>query len=295
MIGVLPAIVAAIGFALFQLVNGRALAGVDVYRGTATLLGVGALVLAAISLVTQDLRLLTAAPLASFLFVSAAGFVHFFCGWTFLGIAQVQLGVARAGILIATVPLFGAVLAAVFLDEALTVPMVVGLFAVVGGISLVVRARAGGRVTGTGSTGGVLAGLATALCWASSPILIRLGLEELPSPILGATVGLITSASVYVLAMAVTGRRVQRARVDASTRRLMVLGGVLVSLSIWMQWTAFDLARVATVLALLQLTPVVVLLVSMRLAGGDIAVGRTPLVGGATLTVAGSLVIVLLG
>src|SRR4030067_659525 len=40
-------------------------------------------------------------------------------------------------------------------------------------------------------------GLATALCWAISPIFIRHGLRAVPSPLIGVTVGLAASAAAY--------------------------------------------------------------------------------------------------
>jgi drug/metabolite transporter (DMT)-like permease len=293
-VGVIPAVLAAVGFASFQLVNRRALSGVDVFRGTATLLGVGAALLLLVAWLTGGLALVPAAPVSALLFCAAAGFVHFFCGWTLLGWSQVRLGVAKTGILIGTVPLFGALVAAVALDERLTAPAVLGLLIVTAGVA-VVSARGGTGVTSvTDARVGVAAGLATALCWSVSPVLIRQGLEGLPSPLAGAAIGMFASALVYAAAVMLTARRAGRAAVVNRTRQLLLLGGVLVSLSIWMQWVAFDLAPVASVLALLQLTPVTVVLLASRLGGDELTgtVARRVWTG-ASLTVAGSLVLVL--
>jgi drug/metabolite transporter (DMT)-like permease len=293
-VGVVPAVLAAVGFALFQLVNRRALSGVDVFRGTATLLGVGAAILLLIAWVTGGLALVPSAPVAALLFCAAAGFVHFFCGWTLLGLSQVRLGVARTGILLGTVPLFGALVAAAALDEGLTAPAVLGLLIVTTGVA-VVSARGGTSVLGiVDARVGVAAGLGAALCWSVSPVLIRQGLEGLPSPLAGAAIGMFASALVYTAAVVLTGRRAGRAAVIVRTWQLLLLGGTLVSLSIWMQWVAFDLAPVASVLALLQLTPVTVVVLASRLGGDELkgAVARRVWTG-ASLTVAGSLVLVL--
>lgn len=288
--GVLPALTAAVGFAVFQTVNRRALSTVDVYRGTATLLTVGSAALAVLAATTQDLSLVRSAPPRSLWYFAAAGFVHFFCGWTFLGMSQVRLGAARTGIVIGTVPLFGALLATVFLSEPLTAVTTLGLVIVVAGVA-VVSARGGTTTIATRDVRlGVLAGLATALCWSSSPVLIRAGLEGLSSPLIGATIGMASSAVVYTALVASRGRR---GAVGRRTWGLLLTAGVAVSSSIWMQWTAFDLAPVASVLALLQLTPIVVVLFATRsgmerLSGA--AAVRTW--AGTGLTVAGSLLLI---
>jgi drug/metabolite transporter (DMT)-like permease len=295
MVGVVPALLAAVGFAMFQIVNRRALAGVDVYRGTATLLAVGSVVLGGIAFASGDAPLLAAAPIAAIAYCAAAGFVHFFCGWTLLGLSQMRLGVARTGVVIGTVPLFGAVIAAVFLDEELSPIAVAGLVLVVAGVGVVISARSAPVVGSVGRPAvGVAAGLATALCWSVSPVLIRQGLADLPSPVMGAAIGAAACAAVYGLAIVLTRRRAQARPVTAATGKLLLLAGALVALSIWMQWTAFDLAPVAVVLSLLQLTPPSVVLLASWLSpeAGRIA-GRVWV--GSGVTAAGSLVLILGG
>ena len=294
MAGVVPAVVAAFGFALFQLVNRRALQTVDVYRGTATLLGVGATLLLVIAALTGGLALVPAAPVSSLLLCAAAGFVHFFCGWTFLAWSQVRLGAARAGILTGTMPLFGALIAAVALDEPLSVVDMCGLAAVVMGTAIVTARRAAAAAAPTQTWQGVAAGLATALCWSSSPVLIRRGLEGLPSPLTGAALGMLASAVVYALAVVLSRRRATRPALAPHTVGLLLVAAVAVSLSIWMQWTAFDLAKIATVLALLQLTPILVVVLAPRISGDRLS-PRTQrrILLGAAATVSGSLLLVL--
>lgn len=296
MIGAVPALLAAVGFAGFQLVNRRALAGVDVYRGTATLLVVSTVVLGLVSLVTGELSLVLEAPMQAILFCAAAGFVHFFFGWTFLGMAQIRVGAARAGIMVGTVPLFGALLAALLLDEALSAFDVAGLLLVVAGVGIVVSARG---APPAGSQGrpvmGVLAGLATAACWSLSPILIRQGLEGLPSPVTGAGVGMAASAVGYGALLLATHRVATRQAVTSRTRQLLLVAGVAVGLSIWMQWTAFDLAPVAVVLTLLQLTPPLVVVLATRLAGEALGPARYRVGIGTAVTVSGSLLLILTG
>lgn len=294
MAGVLPALAAAIGFAVYQLCNRRALQTVDVYRGTASILAIGAALLMVVAGVTGGLALVPEAPVSALLFCAAAGFVHFFCGWTFLAWSQVRLGAARAGILVGTVPLFGALIAAVVLDEPLTGADVAGLVLVVGGVWLVMARRGVTTDTPPRQTRlGIAAGLATALSWSSSPVLIRQGLAGLPSPIAGAGLGMLASALVYGLAVVATRRRANRTALSGDTKGLLLIAGLAVSVSIWMQWTAYDLTDVATVLAILQLTPIVVVVLASRIGGDRLGTKAQRLVfAGAVLTVFGSLLLV---
>lgn len=292
--GVVPALLAAVAFAVYQLVNRRALQGVDVYRGTSTVMGVGAVLLLLVAGLTGGLAVVPSAPVSSLLLCAGAGFVHFFCGWTFLGWSQVRLGAARTGILVGTVPLFGALIAAVALAEPLSPLDALGLVVVVAGVAVVSARRGGGDAPGSQVRLGVLAGLGCALCWSSSPVLIRRGLEGLPSPLAGAAIGMLASALVYGAAVLLTRRRANRTPIEPGTTRLLLVVGLAASFAIWMQWTAFDVAPVATVLALLQLTPITVVVLASRIGGERLAGRALQLVLlGAALTVTGSLLLVL--
>jgi drug/metabolite transporter (DMT)-like permease len=296
MLGVVPALLAATGFAVFQIVNRRALSGIDVYRGTAALLATGTVVLGAITMLVGDAHLIGAAPLSSLGFCAAAGLVHFFFGWTLLGSSQVRLGVARTGVVIGTVPLFGALVAMVLLDERLTLAAMGGLVLVVAGVAIVISGRAGSAVGSADRSGvGVLLGLATALCWSVSPVLIRQGLEGLPSPAAGATIGMAASTAVYALAIVASHRRATRASVAGHTIHLLAAAGSIIAMAIWLQWTAFDLAPVATVLSLLQLTPPLVVLLATVTAKQPLGSLGWQVWTGTFVTVSGSLVLILGG
>lgn len=273
-VGVLPAMVAAIGFAAFQTINRRALSRIDVYRGTASVLGVGAVLLVGLTWVLHGPSSFVQAEAAAYGYFIAAGLLHFFCGWTLLGISQVHLGAARAGVVVGTLPLFGALVAATVLDEALTPLDVVALVLVVGGIALVAPVRRRSRAappadsreqpSGRKVVIGMVAGLMTALLWAISPVLIRGGLAFGAEPITGAAIGQAAAAALYGVAIAVTrGRRDPAARrIDSGTRRLLAAAAVAVAISIWMQWTAYHLAPVAVVLSVLQFTPPMVVAIA---------------------------------
>jgi len=286
---------AGIGFGLFQVVNRRVNAVVDVYLATFGLMAVSTAVLVAISALTEDpTRLRGATPLALATFASA-GFVHFFLGWTFLGLSQQRLGAARTGALLGSIPLIGAVLAVVALGEALTLRTLVALLVVVAGvvaISLRPRGAPGGPTAV--SLPGLGFCLATALCWSVSPLLIRVGLDRFASPILGVTVGIATTTLAYGVVVAVVRRR-GRGPQERLPLALMTLAGTLVALSIWWQWTAFQLAPIAAVLAVMQLSAPVVAIVSPLVSRDPLERGGVLLWVGLVCVLSGALTFLLGG
>jgi drug/metabolite transporter (DMT)-like permease len=137
MLGTLWAIVAGVGFGIFQTVNRRAGRGMDVYQATFILLVVSTVILVVASLATENLSLLQTAPPGALISFGLAGFIHFFVGWTLLNVSQKRVGAARTGALIGTTPLFATLIAAVLLNEFLSWPTLLGILLVVGGVYLV--------------------------------------------------------------------------------------------------------------------------------------------------------------
>jgi drug/metabolite transporter (DMT)-like permease len=131
------AIVAGLGFGVFQSFNRRAGRSIDSYLSTFMLLVVSSVVLAVVSLLTEDLSPLREAPLMAYVNFGLAGFVHFFLGWTFLTLSQKLVGAARTGALIGTTPLFAFAVGLVFFGEVLTLPVLIGVLLVMSGVYLV--------------------------------------------------------------------------------------------------------------------------------------------------------------
>lgn len=294
--GVLPALGAAVTFAVFQIVNARILSRTDVYLATRTVLIVGTVALGSITIVTDGFGPWSQASPRALLMSGAAGMLHFFLGWTLLGMGQQRIGAARTGALLGAVPLFGALSAWVLLGERLVAGQVVGLLVVTAGVGVIATATGASRTVGNrGTVAGVAAALGTALCWALSPTFIREALVELPSPSAAATVGLFTSAVLYTALIRIV-RRGAGPRLDGTGLSGMFgLGGLLVAVALWLQWTAFERTAVATVLVTLQLTPALMPMLA-RLAGlaGD-AVRMLPVYAGVVGIVSGSLLVILLG
>jgi drug/metabolite transporter (DMT)-like permease len=298
MTGVLWAAVSGVAFGLFQSTNRVALRGMDPYASTFLQLLISAAILVVVSVATEDLGRLAATPAVAWLSFSAAGLVHFFVGWTLLNLSQKRLGAVRTGPLLATNPLFGVVIAAVALHELPGALPLAGVALIVLGVYAVEldRLRRAGR-DGAGADerpgwAAMAFGLGAALCWAVSPILVRQGLRDLPSPLLGVTIGLVAATVAYGVALLPGRRRMPTSR-EALAWKL--LAGVLISAATWARWDAVSLAPVVVVLGLGLLTVPTVLATAPLLVGRQQERITAAILAGSTLVVAGALVLVLAG
>jgi drug/metabolite transporter (DMT)-like permease len=295
MTGAVWAVVAGLGFGVFQTINRRAIKGMDVFVATFLQLLVSAVVLAGASLATEDVAVLLTAPVGALVNFGLAGLLHFAIGWTFLNGSQKRIGAARTGALIGTTPLFGALIAMVTLNESLSVIALFGIALIVSGVYFtnnptVVKP---GEQPSSSRLQSLVIALGAPLCWAISPIFIRYGLEGLDSPLLGVTVGITASALGYGAALLLYRFRSPQRAISSEALTLKIVAGVLVGLSTWARWIALDFAAVATVLALsLVSVPTVNLLTPLLIDRQVERVTRQVWLGSA-LIVGGSLVLIL--
>jgi drug/metabolite transporter (DMT)-like permease len=298
MSGAMWALAAGAGFGLFQALNRQAVRGMDVYVATFVQLLVSSVVLIAISLVTEDVSLIFRAPASAILSFVAAGFFHFLIGWTLLNASQKRIGAARTSPLIATVPLFGVIVAAVSIHEFPTWLELIGIGIIVFGAYLVSKegVTSGTADNSTGKNGTLLSsawmGLAAAFFWAVSPIFIRLGLQGLPSPMLGVTIGVTASALSYAVILLWQRARWLGVTITHEAWTYKLLAGVLVGLSTWMRWVALDLAPIAVVLALTMISSPLVILLAPLVSGKHLERVTATLWAGTWLILGGALLLV---
>lgn len=143
--------------------------------------------------------------------------------------------------------------------------------------------------------GSVVSGLGVALCFSISPIFIRHGLELLPSPLLGVTIGMVFSALAYGMLLLLRRNHGVRTAISRNTMLYQIAAGVLVGLSTWARWIALDHAAVGVVLALGRLNVPVVILVSPFLIGQQLERVTPKVILGAVLIVGGSVLLALQG
>ena len=186
-------------------------------------------------------------------------------------------------------PLFGIVIAAVVLGQLPSAAALGGIAVMVGGAVLLSAPRAGTEMRWEDS----LFALGCAFLWALSPVFTLEGLEEVDSPLLGVTIGVVFSALVYALVLVLSpGTRRPVRDLPREGVALKMVGGAIVALATWGRWVALDLAAVGVVLALNLLAVPTVLILAPLFAGKGVERVDARVLGGAALVVAGSLLLI---
>jgi drug/metabolite transporter (DMT)-like permease len=142
---------------------------------------------------------------------------------------------------------------------------------------------------------GLACGILTGLCWATSPVLIRKGLEGLPSPTWGVTVGSV--AATIVLGAWVAVRRPAQLRAWRTTDgrtslrtpfAFLLIAGAAYGFGSVARAVAIDLAPVVIVLPLVQTATLFTAILSPLLLGRHVEHVPPRLLFGAILVVIGS-------
>lgn len=252
------ALVAAIGFAFLQVSNRKSNLLVDAYRTAFGLLVAVEVVLVVRAALFGTAGVIMDAPADAVYYFSLAAFLHFVGGWTLLGLSQQRIGVARTGALVSAAPIIGTLVAAVGLDEALTTPVVIGVLLAVAGVALISMS---GGVAGGSSWRRPWLALTVATIWGTTPLWIRLGLEQFDHPVEGLTIGLGFSVLAYAILLTVGGAW-RRGSIPSAAVRWMVIGGVSGAIAVAAQWVSYDLTTIAVAITVQQLSvPLVMALV----------------------------------
>jgi len=148
--------------------------------------------------------------------LAGAGLVHFIFG-RILGFTSVRLiGANRAVPIYTTNVIIAITLGILLLGESFTVSLLVAAALVFSGIILIsFSGNAGKKTAGDESlVVGILTALGAALCWGISPILVKVGLGELNSPLLAAFISYAASTIIVCIWLAAPKNFEKLRRVD---------------------------------------------------------------------------------
>jgi uncharacterized membrane protein len=136
-----------------------------------------------------------------------------------------------------------------------------------------------------------LFGLGTAICFAISAIFIRNGLEGLPSPLLGVSIGMIITTVVYGVVLIFRCKQIQQGPIPRDAWLFQVAAGAMVGLATWARWIALDMAPVAVVMTLGRTNVPVVIFLAPLLVGRKAERVTARVWLGAALIVAGAVIL----
>jgi len=245
MLAILLGLCASFWFALSMIVINRGVLAIDYFRGLLTNLGVNALFLWLYVLIFSDrIELWTPANLIFVLVgIFVPGVARFFM---FKGMER--LGASITSCLTNGTPLFATLFAVSFLNEQPTVTNILGTLSIVAGIIALTWKGA----TKTWRTGDLLFPLTAAFLFAARDNLVRFGLLQIHSPLLGATIAATTSFITMSVLYLLFEEKKPLQETSPKGFQLFAAAGFMNFLSYAFAYTALSMERVSVISPLIN-------------------------------------------
>jgi drug/metabolite transporter (DMT)-like permease len=306
-------------FGFSQLSSRKGLAGIAVDQGTFIMIVVSTLLMSGPFFWLDGPTLVAQARPVDLGYFVLAGVIHFVGGFTLMNKSISTIGAARTGSLIATTPLFATFLAAVTLKELVNLPLVLGVVIVITGVLFIrspgsepAQTETDGIQEGAAlpNTLGIVAnssrfydfagestyGLLAALSWGFTPVLIKKGLQSLPSASVGLTLAIASAGLVYAVLLGLRGRlRPLFSTLKHRPALWQVGAGALVGLGTLCRWEALALTTAAMVTTLSRASLLVTVGLGGKLLGRELEPITNRVRWGAGLIVLGAIIVVWVG
>jgi uncharacterized membrane protein len=216
----------------------------------------GTLVLLAISLPLVQLTHLKSK--AFLLFILAGVLSPALVRWLYF-ISLDRIGPSMSSSIVSTGPAFTAIIAAVFLNEKLTVSVSLGILLIIGGIITFERDIGAGGKFAVGHKKDLIFALLSAILVGLAIVIRKMGLNILDEPLFGVTVGFTTSLVFYAMLCLVF--KSMRAEISLNLKNTLYLSGAGVFLTAgWLTlFYALSYGDAIIVAPLASLHPVMVL------------------------------------
>lgn len=229
--------------------------------------------------------------------LGAAGIIHFVAGRLLVYNAFRLIGANKAGALSRTNPIYAVMFGVIFLNESLTIFLVLGVLCIVTGAVLIGLEKE--SVSGVGRSGfssteakGILAALGGAVCFGTSAVLIRPVVEEVGSPFIGAFVSYVAASVVMAFFFVKRGNRQQMARLRLFPSAIIYLmtGGISISIAQLLKYTALVYSPASIVVPLLSISVLFAFFLSL-LINRKIEVFTLKVISGILCVLAGTFII----
>ncbi len=171
-----------------------------------------------------------------------------------------HLGANRNSAIHKTTSIYAVIFGVVFLNESLSVLIIVGVSLVVVGATLASQRRE--EQPRSLHTKGIITGLAAAVLYATAAILIKLAVREAGSPIIAAFVSFVAAAVVLAGLLFRKQFRSQLVQLQSSSLVPFIIGGTLIAIAQLLRYTALDYSPVSLVQPLMNSDVLFILLLS---------------------------------
>ncbi len=232
----------------------------------------------------------------AFILLGAAGIIHFIVGRQLSYNAYRLIGANKASPFIMTNPFYAVIFGVLFLNESLTVFLVLAVLCIFTGAALITierksvsEKRQGGFFNA--EVKGILSALGGGLCWGITPVLIKPAIGEIGSPIVGAFVAHVTASIVMAFFFFRRQHREQMVQLPPLAALIpLVIGGIFAATGQLFSYTALSYSPASMVTPLLSIHVLFIFLFSFLL-NRQIEVFTPRVISGMVVTLAGTFLL----
>ncbi|MFC1914250.1 DMT family transporter [Chloroflexota bacterium] len=204
-------------------------------------------------------NLLSLSP-QGFILLGAAGVINYVLGRFCLYSCIRHLGANKSSAIARLSILFAVAFGIVFLQERVTVPMLIGALGIMFGAILV---SFGGTIQGLSLPfRGVLFGLGAALCSAIASVMLRPAMTEIGSPFAANFISFCAAFACFIIIIALRRQFHQLLRIPRSTLGILIIACIFSFAGHSLRYAAYGHSPVSVVQPLLGTMPIFVLLFS---------------------------------
>ncbi len=230
-----------------------------------------------------------------FALLGTAGIIHFVVGRLLVYNAVRLIGANKASALLRTSTLYAVILGVVFLNESITISLVLGVLFILVGATLVSIERKGVKEEkqGGGSSTevkGILVALVGALCWGTSSVLVRQVVREIGSPFAAIFVSYLAASIVLSFFFFRKQHREQMVQFRSTALIPLAIIGITVSLAQLLNYIALSYSPASMVAPLVGTSIFLVLLFSFLL-NRKIEIFTVKVISGMAIAAAGAFFI----
>jgi len=231
----------------------------------------------------------------AYAWLSLAGILHFVVGRSLYYECVQLVGANIAGILRRSNILVAVAVGVAVLKEPLGWELVVGVGLIIVGMTLAgLSPQAFQAVGGSFSKiplKALLLGFGCGLSWGISPIFVKLGLKDTPSPLAGAFISFLAATVILAFSLVNRRRRTSFAHIGTKAALLFFAAGLLSFAANLARYVALSLAPASVVTPLVSIEPVLVLMLSFLFNRRLEIFSRQVLIGTATVVV-GTIILI---
>jgi drug/metabolite transporter (DMT)-like permease len=265
-IGLFLALLGAVGFGVANVFIRKGVyhAG-ETFTATLMSITIGVVFFGFLVLVTGDWRDLFIIPWQDSLKLGIAGIIHFVLGRRFAFTCFRLIGANRASAILRSQLIYPVALGVILLDEPLTIYLVSGVLCIAIGATLVSMER-GEQLSQENNprllAKGILAGLAGALFWGISGVIIRPIVQEVGSPFAAAFISYIAATLVMVGFLITGNQRRQLIHLHRDALGAIIAGGLASAVAQLLRFTALIHSPVSLVEPIISTSGIFVFLLS---------------------------------